>query len=226
MILLLTMLPVYLLGNLHCLGMCGPLVMMIGRNRFRYYYFFGRLVSYFLTGAIAGGLGAVLNVFLRAYQIPAAASLLFGGAILLMGLGNFFRWNPPRLMGKLGGNISSSLSLLLLKDHPFSTFLFGFFTVLLPCGQTLIVFSASALSGDVWVGAFNGAAFALLSSPSLWFAMHLHGWMAKIKKNYDVWMGVAAIFVGTVSIARGLAELEIIEHLSYPLSDQVHLVLF
>lgn len=226
MTLLLTMLPVYLLGNLHCLGMCGPLTMMIGQNRYRYFYFLGRLLSYSVVGMIAGGLGAVINVFLHHYKIPAATSLIFGSLILLIGMGGLFKWKIPKILGRSGASVSSTLTLLLLRDRPFSTFLFGFFTVMLPCGQTLIVFSACALSGSVWIGLLNAAAFALLTSPSLWFSMHMQGWMSKLKKNYDVWMGIAALFVGGISIARGLADLEIIDHLAYRMTDMVHFVIY
>ncbi len=226
MTLLLTMLPVYLLGNLHCLGMCGPLVMMIGRHRYRAYYFFGRILSYSLVGMAAGAFGAVLNVFLHHYHIPAATSLIFGTLITLIGVWGLMRWKGPSLPGRTTSKISSTLSLLLLRDLPFPTFLFGFFTVMLPCGQTLIVFSACALSGSPLIGLINAFAFAVLTSPSLWLSMRMQGWMAKFKKNYNMWMGIAAIFVGVISIARGLADLGWIEHLSYRLTDKVHLVLF
>jgi len=177
MTLLLTMLPIYLLGNLHCLGMCGPLVMMIGKNRFRYFYFLGRLLSYTTVGAIAGGFGAVLNVLLHAYSIPAATSLIFGSVIFVAGLGTVLKWKVPSRWRLGSGKISNTLTLLLLREQPLPTFLFGFFTVLLPCGQTLIVFSACALSGSAVIGAINAAAFAVLTSPSLWFSMHMQGWM-------------------------------------------------
>lgn len=226
MTLLLTMLPIYLLGNLHCLGMCGPLVMMIGKNRFRYFYFLGRLFSYTVVGTIAGGFGAVLNVLLHAYSIPAATSLIFGGVIFVAGLGTILRWKLPSRWMQGSGKISNTLTLLLLREQPLPTFLFGFFTVLLPCGQTLIVFSACALSGSALVGAINAAAFALLTSPSLWFSMHMQGWMGKWRAHYDTWMGFAALVVGAISIARGLADLEFVEHLSYQVNDHLHLVLF
>ena len=226
MTLLLTMLPVYLLGNLHCLGMCGPLVMMIGRHRYRTCYFLGRIFSYSLFGAAAGAFGAVLNIFLHRYHIPAAASLIFGALIAIIGLWGLMQWKGPNIHGKTTAKVSSTLSLLLLRDLPFPTFLFGFFTVMLPCGQTLIVFSACALSGSPWIGLLNAFAFALLTSPSLWLSMRMQGWMAKLKKNYNTWMGIAALFVGGISIARGLADLGIINHLAYELTDKVHLVLY
>ena len=77
-----TLLPIYLFGNLHCLGMCGPLVMMIGRHRYRNFYFFGRTISFALVGLAAGEAGSVLQIGLKHLQISAASSFLFGGIIL------------------------------------------------------------------------------------------------------------------------------------------------
>jgi hypothetical protein len=39
-------------------------------------------------------------------------------------------------------------------------------------------------------------------------------------------MGGAALVVGAISIARGLADLKFLEHLSYQVNDHLHLVLF
>ena len=41
MTLFLAMLPIYLFGNIHCFGMCGPLAMMIGHHRFAIGTFLG-----------------------------------------------------------------------------------------------------------------------------------------------------------------------------------------
>lgn len=230
MTLFLTMLPLYFLGNLHCIGMCGPLVALLGQHRFRYYYFLGRLLSFSLAGMFAGLLGAVLNVILKAYHIPAVTSFLFGGCIFFTGILLLMGWRIP--MGKrLTGYLQSfqkSSSLLLLKDTPWSTFLFGFFTVFLPCGQTLVVFSACALAGETGVGLFNGAAFALMTSPSLWLAMHARHWLTNLKRYERPLIGSLAILVGLLSLLRGLAELEYVSHLvlnpSAPLA--YHIVLY
>jgi uncharacterized protein len=230
MTLLLTMLPIYLLGNLHCIGMCGPLVMMIGKHRFRYFYFFGRILSFSLAGMAAGEVGVVLNIVLQRYHIPALSSFIFGGIIVWIGILSLLGWSLPGQdwLGKRLANTNRSLSLLMLKDQPLSTFLFGFFTIALPCGQTLIVFSACALSGDLFVGLLNGFAFALLTSPSLLFAMHAHNLLKRIKQHYNKIMGVCAIFIGTLALCRGLAELDFIDHfiLNPDSSPQYHVVIY
>lgn len=219
MSLLLTMLPVYIFGNLHCLGMCGPLVMMLSRHKFRNFYFLGRLISFTLAGGLAAEVGYVLNYVLKQYHVQATACFIFGFIFLSLGVSNLFSLKLPgsalfyRLFSKRLARINHSLSLLMLRDHAFPVFLFGFFTIALPCGQTLLVFSACALSGDLFTGLINGFVFALLTSPSLFFAMRADFFIQKFKHHYHTLMGVSAIFIGVLALCRGFADLDYINHL-------------
>lgn len=215
MTLLITMLPLYLFGNLHCLGMCGPLVMMIGKHRFRYFYFLGRLLSFTLAGAFAGEMGAVLQIAFTSYHLSSLISFFFGGIILIVSISTLIGWRYPgyEFLSRRLAKVNHSLSLLMLKDGALPTFLFGFFTLTLPCGQTLIVFSACALSGSLWVGMLNGFVFALLTSPSLFFAMHAHHLFFNLRKHYNKFIGFLGLVIGMLTICRGLAEMEIIPHL-------------
>jgi len=228
--LLIAMLPFYIFGNLHCLGMCGPLVMMISAHRFRAFYFLGRILSFTLTGMAAGEAGAVLNVILNQFHIPAAASFLFGSIILVVGICSLLGWSYPghHWLGKRMASANRTLSVLILKDQPFATFLFGFFTILLPCGQTLVVFSACALTGSAWIGLINGFAFALLTSPSLLFAMQAHSFLSRAKKHYNTIMGVTAILVGIFALCRALAEVNLIPHVGFhlPFGNYPHVAIF
>lgn len=220
-----SLLPIYILGNIHCLGMCGPLVMMIGRHQYRYFYFLGRILSYAIAGWIAGGMGTVLTVLLGNWYLPALISLAFGALIATIALYSLTGVPYPgyRWFGRKLGTLSKSLSLLLLKDEPYPAFLFGLGTILLPCGQTVVVFSACAIYGDPFVGLANGTAFALLTSPSLWMGMHAQQWFFKLK-DYNHLFGWAALLTGFLAICRGLADLSIIPHLV--LSSRWHIVIF
>lgn len=222
----LMMLPVYLLGNLHCVGMCGPLVMMIGRHRCRLWYFLGRTFSFTLAAGLAKSLGTVLNIFLSTYNISALACALFGVVIILAGLVALFQLPLPGV--KLFPGIEKTLSLLILQDRKLPTFLFGFFTVFLPCGQTLIVFSACALSASLQAALFNGLMFALLTSPALFFAMQAHNLLKGAKKHYNTMLGVSAVFVGLLTCFRAVADLGIISHfiLNPSSPSHLHIVLY
>lgn len=230
MTLLIAMLPFYLLGNLHCLGMCGPLAMMLGAHRFRFFYFAGRLFSFTVAGALAGEAGAVLNVFLNYYHLSAGASLLFGALIFGTGfLGLLGRSFPGQsAIAKLMARANGSLSLLILRDQPLATFLFGFLTIALPCGQSLVVFSACALSGSLLIGLLNGFAFALLTSPALFFAMHAHALLGSAKRYYQSATNLIALAVGIIALCRGFAELDLLPHIKFslPFAEAYHLVIF
>lgn len=230
MALLLAMLPIYLFGNLHCLGMCGPLVMMIGKHRYKYYYFLGRTLSFTLAGVVAGAIGAVINVFFQHYHLAAATSFLFGGILLLLALQTLTGWSLPghRWLERRIAPLQHSLTLLMLRDRPWLTFLFGFFTLALPCGQTLIVFSACALSGDPFVGGINGLAFALLTSPALFVAMHTHRLMRYAGRYYQTVVGGCSLIVGALALLRGCAEVGWINHwvINPSAASHYHIVIF
>lgn len=215
MTLFLSLLPLYLFGNLHCLGMCGPLVMMIGQHRYRYFYFLGRTLSFSLAGMAAGGVGAVSDIVFKHYHIAAMTTWIFGIVLMVLGIFTLGGWSYPGhqwLARRLAG-VNSTLSLLMLRDQAWPAFLFGFFTLALPCGQTLIVFSACALSGDPMIGLLNGFAFALLTSPSLFLAMKAHTFLRHARRYYRTVVGVSALIVGALAILRGLAESGVIQHL-------------
>lgn len=230
MSLFLTLLPIYLFGNLHCLGMCGPLVALIGHHRFRWWYFMGRLISFAFAGLIAGLMGAVLGAVLAAYHISALVSLAFGSVILTVSFAALLGVRTPGLQTVSGilAPLNQSIAGLMLKDKRWPTFLFGLTTVLLPCGQTIIVYSACAIEGEPFIGFLNGAALALLTSPSLILAMHASQFLGRFRQHYNTLLGYAGLLVGSLALCRGLAELHLIPHwvLNPDAPQAYHLVLF
>lgn len=210
--------------------MCGPLVMMIGHHRYRYFYFLGRTLSFSLAGMTAGAIGAVSDSFFRHYHLGEATTFLFGALLLILGFFTLVGWSYPghRWLSRRLAGVNHTLSLLMLRDRAWPAFLFGFFTLALPCGQTLIVFSACALSGDLFVGLINGFAFAVLTSPSLFLAMKAHAILRQARHYYRTVVGVSAFIVGGLAILRGLAEAGMISHwiLNPGAASYYHLVIF
>ena len=226
MTLLFTLFPYYLLGNFHCLGMCGPLVMMIGHHRYRWFYFIGRLSSFSLAGALAGELGGKLTFFLESIFFPEFTTFLFGSLLILLGLSQTSLITLPKFswLKKKISFFEKKIPLLIMKDEPFATFLFGFLTVTLPCGQTAFVFSMCALSESFTVGIINGFAFALLTSPSLFLAMKSRGMLKPLQNILPHLFGYLAIIMGILAFFRGFANLELISH--FVLNNKFHIVIF
>lgn len=215
------MTPVYLLGNLHCMGMCGPLTMLLAKHPYRHAYFLGRLSSFSLAGMLAGEIGAGVQLFLHQFHISAITSLLFGSFLLLMSFRYLTSFSLPRSkkLTHLLSHLNQKISLLILKPNFSAVFCFGLATVLLPCGQSLMVFSISALLANPFLGALNGLVFALLTTPSLWITMKASYKLLTLSKRYKWIMGSALLLVAAFALLRGLADLQIIEHLSITPND-------
>lgn len=228
MALFLSLFPIYLLGNFHCLGMCGPLVSLLARHPLKWLYFVGRIFSFSLAGLFAGEMGVVIDVLFKKFHLSAISAFLFGMIFFAMACSYFFTFAIPgkNILLKNIAPLSKKFALLLDKENPWGTFAFGFFTVIFPCGQTFIVFSACALFGSAFHGMLNGFCFALLTSPSLVFAMKSFSFLSK-KIQFEKLNGILSIFLGFLAILRGLAELSWIPHLILNShSSNFHIALF
>ncbi len=220
---MISLLPLYLLGNLHCIGMCGPLVAFFGKHRYRYFYFLGRLLSFSIVGLISGEMGILVTALLKKVHLQALFSLSVGVLITSFSISALLNWAYPgqKVLAKAGTALSIKMSSQLHKQSPWPIFLFGLATILLPCGQTVVVYSAIALMDSALLGLLNGFLFALLTSPSLILAMHASSFLQRWKRHYRQWMGAAMLVVGMLAILRGLAEFGVIPHLS-----KFHIVLY
>jgi sulfite exporter TauE/SafE len=203
--------------------MCGPIAMILGASEFRLYYLCGRLASFTLAGGLAGYLGQVINVSLSHLGLSGFFSLSLG---FLMLMSSFLLWQGfafpiSYTFARWSAPLHDKLNSWLLVKEPWPLFLFGFLTIALPCGQTLLVYSACALSGDLSTGIINGFAFGILTTPSLYIAMHARRLISKAKPWYHLVVVLSASVVGCIAILRGLAELKLIAHLSF-----YHLVLY
>ncbi len=231
MTLFLSLLPLYIFGNLHCLGMCGPLVMLLGQHSYRLYYFVGRLVSYSSAGFFAGWLGAVLHLSFKKIFLSEIMSCFVGIAMIAWGICTMGKMQIMKQQKKKSlflVSVQRSFSSLILKNTIVSTFLFGFLTVALPCGQTILVFSACAIVGDPWIGLANGFALAFFTSPALALAMQAFSWCKKAKQYDRIIIGGCSIVVGMIACCRGMAEIGWISHwvINPESAHGLHVVIF
>jgi len=216
-----SLLPLYLLGNLHCLGMCGPLVAFLSKHQGRNLYLWGRFTSFTLAGAIAGALGELLSHTLNQFFIGTLLTLLAGLAMILFGIYSFLDYHMPNsqwLNQKLEP-LGKEIAKLSLHPHPMALFGVGMASLLLPCGQTLVVFSACALEGNLLSGVVNGAAFALFTSPSLWLAAKAPQYLIKWRPYNRYGTALSLCLVGTLTLCRVLADYDYIDHIGFHLQN-------
>lgn len=153
--LLLSLIGIAFLGSWHCAAMCGPIAIAIGKNRSLKTYHLGRAISYIALGAIAGFFGQTVLHFTS--PSTRVIGLIFLSIVLLLTLlplpasihaqtGRFFKW---------------------VTRHKPGPFLFGFFSVLLPCGWLWTFVAAAAATGSPYSGALVTGILWLSSLPAL-----------------------------------------------------------
>lgn len=135
-----------IVSSLHCVGMCGPLVMALPvrhlSHRSRLFalssYHAGRLLTYTLLGTVAGMLGR--HIYLGGFQQTlsiALGSLILCGVILSKGFGSHL--TPERLLRPL-----ESLNTRLWQSSFRNIYFFlGMGNGLLPCGMVWLALAVA-----------------------------------------------------------------------------------
>ncbi len=206
-----------LLGGLHCLGMCGPIVCAFGascgpdrKKEFHLGYQSGRLSSYLVLGAGFGYLGSLLEESLLLVRLQSGAAL-FGGAVMILfalsqitGLGVGFGGFQGAIGQKLG-----SLAAKIQRLGKGSWFVLGSMTGLLPCG---LLFSLEALAmstGDWFGGVVIMGLFWLGSLPYLLLAGELaNRFSAKLRGKGQQILAVLMLLSGIAIIYHRWSMLE------------------
>ncbi len=165
-----------LLGSLgHCMGMCGPLAMMVGlqmKSRglaavpHHLLYHGGRIATYALLGAGVGGIGSLLGLGASLNQLAGGISLVLGTAIVLLGM-SYLGWLP---LGRFEGNgawLSRAISQALMRGGIRGLILMGALNGLLPCGLVYSALLVAATSGGAMQGALAMACFGVGAIPAL-----------------------------------------------------------
>lgn len=159
-----------LLGSLHCAAMCGGFAAFYAgsagprRRASHLAYHGGRLLVYAALGALAGGLGAALDVAGRAAGLGRVAGVLAG--VLMIG------WGGLRLLELRGVSLGRGLRapnfygrlVRHLAPRPRASLtaragLLGLASALLPCGWLYAFVVAAAGTGSAWLGAATLIAF-------------------------------------------------------------------
>ncbi len=172
--LLLSILALSLAGSLHCAGMCGAFVVFAvggedvkagGQWRTQVAYHGGRLLTYALLGALAGGIGSLVDLAASQAQLQHVAAWLAGGVMVAVGMATLARhwsglriasWKPPAALTRLLATGHRAAAGLTPVRRALAI---GLLTTLLPCGWLWTFALAAAGTGSPWRGAVVMAAF-------------------------------------------------------------------
>jgi len=169
-----------ILGGVHCVGMCGGIVGALslgmpgsGGTRWpiQLAYNLGRIGSYTLAGALAGGLGYFFSGLMPVQHAQQVLLTIAGVFMILLGLYLAGWWNLLLKVEQAGGRLWKRIEplgrgLLPVRDARHALLLGGLWGWL-PCGLVYSVLIWSVSSGGVWQGASLMLAFGLGTLPNL-----------------------------------------------------------
>lgn len=202
-----------LLGSLHCVGMCGPIVLTLpsspaGRTGFlrsRALYNIGRVVTYVFMGGVVGMLGQ--GVAWAGYQKTLG---IVAGSLMILSVAFPDRWIESAVhnMGlqRRLGTLQARLKNLLETGTERSLFLVGVLNGFLPCGLVYSALAGSLAAGSLPGGMIFMALFGIGTAPAL-FATAMAGNIVSVglRRKITRLMPVGVVILGLLFILRGLS---------------------
>ncbi len=193
-----------LLTSLHCIAMCGGLVLSGSLNRKGFSQIFiyngGRLISYTLIGLIAGGIGHTVN---PSGIFKGVIPFLGGGFMILLGLKAL---NLFPFLRKFNIRMPSLIARKIMTGKYNSYFIIGLLSGLMPCGPLQMVQLYAMGTKSAVIGAASSFVFALGTVPLLLTFGLLNSLV--LKKHMKIISALSASIVlvlGVLMIGRGLA---------------------
>ncbi len=204
------------LTSLHCVGMCGAIVLAYSvqpisetisthkQNGFLLHtaYNGGRILSYAVLGAVAGIIGMTFSWI---EQIGQYVSMIGGGIMIISGFA-LLGFIPITTRISLGSSIFRKLQASLLhKKTIHSKLLLGFLTPLLPCGILYAILAKAAATGNAIGGAITMSLFSIGMAPSLMLLGSVSSFFSsRVRKGAEQLAAIAIIIMGIILILRGL----------------------
>ena len=161
-------------GSIHCIGMCGPIVLALPDapqnlgifTAGRVLYNLGRVVTYTLMGALVGLLGAGLLLPIFQQYLSIAAGALLVTTVALQELAGITATLPSFLASPLR-RLQGTMGMLLKRQSLMGLFGLGILNGFLPCGFVYVAMTAAAVTADIFGGMLFMAGFGLGTIPAM-----------------------------------------------------------
>ena len=201
-----------LISSFHCIGMCGPIAMMLPVERDNQakkiiqilLYHAGRLSAYAFIGLIFGLLGR--GLFLAGFQ--QKLSIFIGVAmiaVILIPEKVFAQYNFSKPVFKLISKIKTTLGRQFKSKSYKSLFTIGLLNGFLPCGMVYVaLFGAIAMQNELY-GVMYMILFGLGTIPMMSSVVYLNSFLSiSIRNKIQKIIPFLVIIIGILFIFRGL----------------------
>lgn len=201
-----------LISSFHCIGMCGPIAMMLPVDRDNQAkkvlqiltYHIGRLMAYATIGLIFGLVGR--GLYLAGFQ--QKLSVFIGIAMILIVLipeKVFAQYNFSKPVFKVISKIKTNLGRQFKNRSYKSLFTIGVLNGFLPCGMVYVaLFGAIAMQNEFY-GVLYMILFGLGTIPMMSSVVYLNSFLTiSVRNKIQKIIPFVAVIIGILFIFRGL----------------------
>lgn len=201
-----------LISSFHCVGMCGPIAMMLPVDRSNearkmlqiLLYHLGRLSAYAALGLVFGLLGKGFYLAGMQQQLSIAVGI-FMILIVVIPERIFMRYNFSRPVYRIISKVKSSLGSQFKKKTNGALFTIGLLNGFLPCGLVYVALFGALAMQNVPLGMAYMLLYGLGTIPMLSAAVYVSGFISgNFRNTLQKAIPVVAVIIGTLFILRGL----------------------
>lgn len=201
-----------LISSFHCIGMCGPIAMILPLDRNNsakketqiITYHLGRLTAYGTIGFVFGLLGK--GFFLAGMQ--QKLSIFIGVAMIIIILipeKVFARYNFSKPIFKLISKIKTTLGRQFKNKSYKSLFTIGLLNGFLPCGMVYVALFGAIAMQSAGFGILYMILFGLGTVPMMSSVVYVNSFLTiPIRNKIQKVIPYIAVIIGILFILRGL----------------------
>ncbi|WP_291101622.1 MULTISPECIES: sulfite exporter TauE/SafE family protein [unclassified Flavobacterium] len=201
-----------LISSFHCIGMCGPIAMMLPVDRNNptkkttqiITYHLGRLMAYATIGLIFGlvGKGFFLAGMQQKLSIFIGVAMI---AIILIPEKVFAKYNFSKPIFVLISKIKTTLGSQFKNKSYKSLFTIGLLNGFLPCGMVYVALFGAIAMQSAGLGVLYMILFGLGTVPMMSSVVYLNSFLTKsIRNKIQKVIPYVAVIIGILFILRGL----------------------
>jgi len=201
-----------LISSFHCVGMCGPIAMMLPVDRNNeakkvtqiITYHIGKLTAYGILGLVFGLLGR--SFYLAGMQ--QQLSIIVGVLMIVVALVPekvFAKYNFSKPVYKIISKVKSSLGQQFKNKSYKSLFTIGLLNGFLPCGMVYVAIFGAIAMQSVSLGVLYMLLFGIGTIPMLTAVIYISNLLSfSFRGTLQKIIPVVAVVIGMLFIIRGL----------------------
>lgn len=196
------------LGSMHCIAMCSPVTLLLGKNQRsiefiiqRLSYNTGRIIGYSILGVVAGVFGKVINLVGLQQWISIALGVSLLILVLIYGSSKFY--NPSfQPLQKLANLLRTKFSTIYKSELKIKGLLIGLLNGFLPCGLVYMAVLGAITMDTIANSIIYMIVFGFGTWPMMLVVSFLSGKILKFS-NVNL-LRVVPVIIAVLFIVRGL----------------------